>query len=312
MIGDYLDELGRELRRRRAPAARLLREVEDHLRESAAELHSSGLTHEQAESQAVVRFGAAATVAARFAQATASATAQRAVNASTLAVAGYAAVLFGFATGSQLLRDFPQGAPSFFAFQLAAVALVVALVRSWRWRGQVVAQSELVAIARAVAVAIGALVVAAVSEAAVALSRPAGVIAWSEARYLTLAFAAAFVVVIAAAFSAVRASAQAAAVATLPTRATSAESLLDALDALTARPLLRRLVRPPARTMLRHPWPATLLVASAAFVAVTAVGLAGDRESLAAAAAAGGLEATVIVAAFAAFGRLLGLRPSAA
>jgi hypothetical protein len=312
MICDYLDELERELRRRRAPAPRLLKEVEDHLRESATELHSTGLTQEQAELQSVARFGAAAAVAARFAQATSSTTAQRAVNAATLAVAGYAAVLVGFATSSQLLRDFPQGAPSFFAFQLAAVALAVALVRSWRWRGRVAAQNELVAIARAVAVAIGALVVSAVSEAAVALSRPAGVVAWSEARYLTLAFAAAVVVVLTAAYRAVRASAQTAAVATLATHVAGAESLLDALDALTARPLLRRLVRPLARALPRHPWSATLLVAAAGFVAVTAVGLAGNRGSLAAAAVVGGLEAAMILAAFAAFGRLLGLRPAAA
>jgi hypothetical protein len=310
-VANYLAELERELRVRRAPRARLLQEVEDHLRDLTDELAAAGLARTHAESQAVARFGAAAAVAARFAQATASSTAHRAVGVTALAFAAYAAVLIGFATASPLLRDFPQGAASFFACQLGAVALVVAVVRSLRWRGQVAAPTaELVAIARAVAVATGALTVAAVAEAAVALTRPAGVIAWSEGRWLTLLFAAAGVVMLMAALAAVRTSAQAAAVATMPARdAGTAEPLLDDVDALAERAHLPRVVRRAVHNLLMHPWPTALLIAAAAFVAVTAVGVAGAHGSVASAVVLGGIEAAGILVGFATFGSLLGLRP---
>jgi hypothetical protein len=312
-IDDYLSELERELRLRRAPRARLLAEVEGHLRDLSAELAADEHSPADAESQAVARFGDAATVAARFAQATASTTAQRAVNAASAALVGYAAVLVIFATASPVLRDFPQGAASFFAFQLATVSLGVALVRSLRWRGQVAAPTTaLVAIARAVAVATIALVVAGVAEAAVALSRPAGVIPWSEGRWLTLAFAAAGVGVVAATLAALRASAQAAAVATLPSQDMNRATLLDDFDALAEKARLPQVARRGAAALLVHPWSATLLVAAAAFGTMTAVGAAGDHGSLAGSSVLGGIEAAVIVAAFAAFGHLLGLRSARA
>src|SRR5262249_12523703 len=62
-IDDYVAELERELRRRRAPRVRLLRETEDHLHDLCAELAADGLAPEQAEACAVTQFGAAATVA---------------------------------------------------------------------------------------------------------------------------------------------------------------------------------------------------------------------------------------------------------
>jgi hypothetical protein len=211
-IRDYLGDLERELRLRRAPSARLLAEVEDHLRDLSAEFAADGSSRADAESQAVARFGAAATVAARFAEAAASTTVRRAVGAGAAAIVGYGAVLVLFATASPQLRDFPQGAASFFAFQVAALALGVALVRWWHRRGQAAPASALVAIARAVVVATIALFVAGVAEAAVALSRPAGVIAWSDGRWLTLAFATAAIGVVAATIAALRALEQVAAV----------------------------------------------------------------------------------------------------
>ena len=205
-ISDYMAELERELRRRRAPRARLLRETEDHLHDLCAELAAGGLAHEQAEARAVAQFGAAATIAARFAEATASTTAHRAVTVTAAAFVAYTGVFVAFATAaSPLLRDFPQGAGSFLALQLAAVALGVAFVRSLRWRGAPAAPTaELTAIARALSVAGVVLIGAAVAEAAVAVSRPAGVIAWSDGRWLTLAFAAALAVLLLAAIAAVR------------------------------------------------------------------------------------------------------------
>jgi hypothetical protein len=308
-IDEYLSELERELRLRRAPRARLLAEVEDHLRDLSAEVAAAGHSRGDAESHAVARFGPAATVASRFAQAAASTTARRAVNAAALAVVGYAAVMVMFSTASPLLRDFPQGAASFFASQIATLALFVAIVRALRWRGRVAAPtSALVAIARAVAVATIPLVVAGVAEAAVAVSRPAGVIAWSQGRWLTLAFAAAGLLAVAATLTAVRASAQAAAVATVPSQEMSLAPLLDDFDALAKKARLPEVVRRGAVALLAHPWATTLMVAAAAFVAVTAVDAVGDGGSLVGGSVLGGIEAAVIVATFAAFGRLLGLR----
>jgi hypothetical protein len=63
-IDDYLDELFAEVRKSPPGQARaLLSEAEAHLREAADEGLAQGLTPEEAEQQAVLRFGAARTVA---------------------------------------------------------------------------------------------------------------------------------------------------------------------------------------------------------------------------------------------------------
>lgn len=56
-IEDYLDELLRQTRADARTTRRLLDEASDHLHETAAELHSGGLSLPEAESQAVQRFG---------------------------------------------------------------------------------------------------------------------------------------------------------------------------------------------------------------------------------------------------------------
>jgi hypothetical protein len=314
-INDYMVDLERELRRRRAPRARLLRETEDHLHELCAELTADGLSHEQAEACAVTQFGAAATIATRFAEATASTTAHRAVTVTAGAFVAYTGVFVAFATaGSPLLRDFPQGAGSFLALQLAAVALAVAFVRSLRWRGALAAPTaELTAIARALSVAGAVLIGAAVTEAAVAVSRPAGVIAWSHGRWMTLAFAAAVFVLLLSSVAAVRAAAKAQAVRSLPSRHvhSAAALLVDDVDALFARARLPRASRM-LRGLLAHPWPATLALAAFAFVAVSAAGVVSSgRAGLGGAAALAATEATLIIFSFLAFGRMLGLRDAA-
>jgi hypothetical protein len=315
-INDYMAELERELRRRRAPRARLLRETEDHLHDLCAELAADGLAQEQAEARAVAQFGAAATVAARFAEAAASATAHRAVTVTAAAFVVYTGVFVAFAAAaSPLLRDFPQGAGSFLALQLAAVALGVAFVRSLRWRGAPAAPTaELTAIARALSIAAIVLVGAAFAEAAVAVSRPAGVIAWSAGRWLTLAFVAALVVLLLSAISAVRAVAQAQAVHALPGRhvhSTAAVLLADDVETLLARFRLPK-ASGTLRWLLAHPWSATLAIAGLAFVTVSAAGVASSgRAGLAGAAALAAVESSVIVCSFAAFGRMLGLRDTA-
>ena len=314
-IEGYLAELERELRRRRAPTARLLREAEDHLRELADELAANGLAGEPSEPQAVKQFGAAAAVAARFAEATASTTAHGAVTLAAAAFVAYTSVFLAFATGaSPLLRDLPQGVASFFALQLAAVAVLVAFVRSLRWRGMPAAPSaELKAIARALSIGCAALAGAAVGEGAVAVSRPAGVIAWSEGRWLTLAFAAAVGVVLSSTIAAVRASAQAQAVAALPSRPGSRDVALlaDGLDALVEQIGLSQVGRA-LRALLAHPWRAAVGLAVVAFVAVSAASLADSGGSgLAGALALGALEASLILVGFLTFGRRLGLRDPA-
>jgi len=315
-ISDYMGDLERELRRRRAPRARLLRETEDHLHDLSAELAADGLGHEQAEARAVTQFGAAATIAARFAEATASTAAHRAVTVTVAAFVAYTGVFVAFATAaSPLLRDFPQGAGSFLGLQLAAVALGVACVRSLRWRGALAAPTaEVTAIARALSVAGVVLLGAAAAELAVAVSRPAGVIAWSDGRRLTLTFAAALAVLLLSAIAAVRAAAHAHAVHSLLNRrvdSNAAALLADDVETLLARARLPQASRT-LRGLLAHPWPATLALAALAFVAVSAAGVVSSgRAGLAGAVALAAAEASMIVFGFVAFGRTLGLRDAA-
>jgi hypothetical protein len=95
----------------------------------------------------------------------------------------------------------------------------------------------------------------------------------------------------------------------------TATLVADDIAALAARWRLPNLVARSARAWSRHPWPLTLALATAAFVVVTAAGVAGggatDASRLGGAAALGFLEAVAILAGFACCGRLLGLRPEA-
>ena len=312
-INDYLAELERELRRRRAPRVRVLREVEDHLHDLSAELAVDGLTNERAEALAVRQFGAAAAVAVRFAEATASTAAHRAVATTAAAFVAYAGVFVTFATAaSPQLRDFPQGAASFFALQLAAVALVVTAVRSLRWRSSVAAPTaELKAIARGLSLACVALVSSAIGESAIALSRPAGVIAWSGWPWLTLAFAAAFGMLLLSTILSVHAAAQAQAIDRLPSRrpnTTAAAMLAEDVDTLLDHARLPQAGRV-IRALLARPWPTALALAALASIAVSAAVVADSGGSgVAGAAVVGAVEATLIVVSFLMFGRTLGLR----
>jgi hypothetical protein len=119
----------------RVPRRRLLDEVAEHLRESADEIAALGALRGDAEAEAVARFGAAALVARRFAHAGASTAARTASVWAFAAVGGYAVVAALFAlTGPDWLRDFPQGAPSMLALQVAAVALFATGIRALRFR----------------------------------------------------------------------------------------------------------------------------------------------------------------------------------
>ena len=68
-IEAYLDELFDRLAGTGAAGRRSLAEAEDHLRSAAAEAMAAGVTPEQAERDAVARFGPANTLAAALAAA---------------------------------------------------------------------------------------------------------------------------------------------------------------------------------------------------------------------------------------------------
>lgn len=308
-ITSYLAQLDRELRLKRAPRRRLLEEVADHLRSSAADLDSST---RDPESEAVRRFGAAAVVARRFAHAAASTSSRVALVWAVGAFVSYAiaAGLFSF-VGPSWLRDFPQGAASSVALQISAVALVVSTIRALRWRGQLIDQSRLRFVASGVLIAALALVAGAAAELLFAVTRPAAA-PWEDMSGIIAAYVLAALVALVAAFVAVANAARVGALGTMPGEPgelrASSMSLIDDVAA-TAPPLA-----PAARVALAHPGRTCLAVAIAAFIAFAALNASGtdftEHASIVLGAAATGLfEASAVVVAYLTLGRALGLRP---
>jgi hypothetical protein len=300
-VADYIHRLDRELRLRRAPRRRLLAEAEDHLRSTVDELVREGRSGPDAEREAVARFGAAADVARGFAHAAASSTARAAVAwaAAVFLAYGTAAIFFLVAAPSWL-HDFPQGAPSTIALQVAAVALAVTAVRVLRWRRPLVMDEvRLRLVANGALTAAAAVAVGACAELLVALTRPAAA-PWADAAAPIGTFALAAVLSVPAALVAASSLARANG---LGGRGDGGLTLADDLEAVA--PMLGRL----ARTALRRPGRMCGAVAGSAFVAVTAAQLVGtDAISVLGATAVGLFEATAIVVAFLTLGRPLGLR----
>ena len=316
-IDAYLAELERHLRARLIRRARLLREVEAHLCDLAAEFVAAGTKPDEAEATAVRRFGAAAAVATRFAEAAASTTAHRATVAAGGALIAYVGAFCAFATSaSPLVRDFPQGAPSFFGIQFAAVALGIALVRSLRWRPELAAPpAELSSLAHAVLLASGALVASALAEAVIALTRPAGVVVWDTDPWLTIAFGAATIIMVISALQTGRATAQATAISAF-SRASALSSevlLIEDMHVIGERLPFARMWLGAAR-LLKHPWRVTLLLAGSAFAAITgtqaASGGVQHASRFAGAVVLGVVEVAAVIVGFVAFSRRLGLRAS--
>jgi hypothetical protein len=95
-IERYLDELFDRLAGQGATGRRALAEAEDHLRATAADAMARGLPADQAELDAVARFGSPAVMARKLRSAAGSGRASRAVSVAWL-LAGLAAAGFGVA-----------------------------------------------------------------------------------------------------------------------------------------------------------------------------------------------------------------------
>ncbi|HEX6700178.1 MAG TPA: hypothetical protein VF101_05550 [Gaiellaceae bacterium] len=279
------------------PRARLLAEAADHLRASAAEIAATGVDPAAAEEQAVVRFGAAALLARRFAQSVVTASVRMALLWAATAWACYAvaAGLFVLAAPSWL-HDFPQGAPSMLGLQVAAVALAVSGVRVFSFREQpLIDDLRLRLVAKGVAIATAAVLAAAVLELALALTRPAPA-PWRDAAPIIAAYAIGVAATVVAGLAAVAAAARAGHAELAPAVAT----LVDDVGAGAPR------LRPLALWLTSRPLLACTAVAGLAFAATTAVGVAGN--GLAGAGATGALEAAAVVIGYLTLGRALGLR----
>jgi hypothetical protein len=268
------DRLDRELRLNRARGVRLLAEVEDHLRTSAAELNAdAGL--DEAERRAVERFGAAATVARGFAMVVAATSARRSTYWLGLAFLTYAAggLLFAF-TASSEFADFPQGAPSALALQVAAVAFALGLVRSLRWRRSTDTPEDRIRfLANGAVIGGAALAVRLAGETAIALTRPAGVLPWHDLPLVAVAFGVAAGATLVAGLSAAAAAFRTSTLAAVPgarrLQRSSLPTLVDDIGALVPK------ARRPVAAVFDRPSLLVTAVAGAAVVAVFIGEIAG-------------------------------------
>jgi hypothetical protein len=296
-IEAYLNQLDRELHKRRAPRRRLLAEAEDHLRSAAEEFVARGRSLDDAEHEAIERFGAAPVVAHRFAQTKASASVRFAVGWAAAAFFAYGTAASVFLVGAPAwLRDFPHGAPSMLALQVAAVALALTAVR---FRRGVLEEERLRLIANGALTAAFAVTAGTGAELLVGLTRPAAA-PWADAPAPigTFAFAAVLCApaAVVAAVSHIRASG-------LGGHADAGLTLADDVGAVVPR--LGRVVR----GALRRPGLTCAALAGFALLAVTIAQLASSEASLFfGAVAVGVFEATAIVIGFLMLGRPLGLR----
>jgi hypothetical protein len=311
-IAEYLGELERELRRTRTPRRRFLTEVAYHLSASTDELTASGLARDEAERQAVRRFGESLFVARRFAYAVASTAARTALIWAATACAAYAVAGAAFLLmAPDWLRDFPQGAPSMLALQIALVALVVAVVRALRVRrALLIDELRLRLIGNGVVVATLAVAGASALELLLALTRPAAA-PWRDVSTVIAIYAVAGATAFVAAFVAVATLARTRALAAMPRPrgdelAAGVESLVN--DVAEAAPPLK----PVVAFLTSRPVAGCASTAALAFVAMALVdavgnGAAGHGSQLAGAAATGLFEAIAVVVAYATLARALGL-----
>jgi hypothetical protein len=312
-IASYVEQLERELRLRHAPRRRLLAEAEDHLRSESEELVEQGVKREEAERVAIERFGAAALVARSFAHAYVSRSTKAALVWVIAAFCAYSgAVLAIVLTAPSWLLDFPQGAPSMLALQVAFVALVLGTVRVLRHRRSlVIVEPQLRFAANGAAVAALALAGAAFAEFLLGWTRPVAA-PWHEETSLLALYGAVCVISIVVALVACGTLGRAQAVARTPRAGADLASGSAALaqDVAALSPALA----PLAGAAVAHPARACALVAGVAFVAMTGVSVPDSSSlqhasALAGALTAGAFEAAAVVVGYLAFGRILGIRP---
>ena len=311
-IDAYMDRLDVELRLNRVPRRRLLAEVEDHLRASATELNAEGGV-EEAERRAVERFGAAATVARGFAVAVAATSARRSTYWFGLAFSTYAGACVLFAvTASSEFADFPQGAPSSLALQVAAVAFALSLVRSLRWRRAASAPEDRIRfLANGAVIGASALAVGLAGETAVAVTRPAGVLPWRDLPLVAVAFGVAVGATLVAGLSAAAAASRTSTLRAVPGAGRlergSLPTLADDIGALVPK------VRRPVAALFERPALLLTAVGAAALVAVFVSQVAGrpfahHASIVLPALALAAFEALCILVGYLVLGRALGLR----
>jgi HAAS domain-containing protein len=293
VISSYLDSLSAELRVPRRTRARILAETRDHLLEAVA----AGQTEEEATNA----FGDPRAVAARFHAQLASASARRA-SAQTVALMGAFVVAMTFAAfGSS--NAFPFGVVAFIGAQLAAVAGAIGCVRWLRYRsGGLVPSARLADLYRANAVTVGAIAVVGVAELVNGLGSGRAGLAIGGGVILAAAVAVGL-----------RVRAAAARARILPAVSRSEDALDDLVAVVPQLEAVTKWI--PIR---RNPWQVCLL-----FAAVCGVALAGWHgvveasgpatvsnlgRALLAGFAIASIEAAAVVACFAAFGRVLGIR----
>jgi hypothetical protein len=311
-IEAYLDRLDVELRLNRVPRRRLLAEVEDHLRTSATEL-SAGAPVEEAERRAVECFGAAATVARGFAIAVAATSARRSTNWLGFAFSTYAVACLLFAlTASSEFADFPQGAPSGLALQVAAVAFALSLARSLRWRRSTDPPEDRIRfLANGAVIGATALAVGLASETAIALTRPAGVLPWQDLWLVAVAFGVAVGATLVAGLGAAAAAFRASTLAAVPGARRrlrgSLPTLVDDIGALVPK------ARGPVAAAFGQPALLLTAVAAVALVGVFIGQVAGrpfahHASIVLPALALAAFEAVCVLVGCLALGRSLGLR----
>lgn len=315
-IDVYLDRLDRELRLNRVPRRRLLAEVEDHLRSSATELNAdSGV--EEAERRAVDRFGAAATVARAFAMVVAATSARRSTYWLGLAFSAYASACLLFAlTASSEFADFPQGAPSGLALQVAAVAFALSLVRSLRWRRSTDTPEDRIRfLANGAVIGAAALAVGLAGETAIALTRPAGVLPWLNLPLVVVAVGTAAGATLVAGLSAAAAAFRTSTLAAVPGARRvvrgSLPTLVDDIGALVPK------TRRPVAALFEQPALLVTAVAVTALVGVFIGQVAGQpfahhASIVLPALALAAVEALCVLVGYLTLGRSLGLHRDSA
>ncbi len=171
MITEYLVALLEGLPASPRNRRRIIAEAEDHLLCAAAELHAEGMPPEEAEREAVRRFGDPVQLARTFTEGQAAATGVRAARRS---VALALLVAWLSRPGASVTSDvFPLGLVTFALFQVALVVSGFTFLRAWRARPCGGPRgSALVLVRRGVAVVVGCGVATAGCQATALLRGP--------------------------------------------------------------------------------------------------------------------------------------------